>query len=348
MRNIKLIFTIALMFFAFTMFSQRTTTTDVLRAKQSVLVGVGTLSTSAAFEVISTTKGALLPRMTVTQRDNLTGVVGLLIYNTTSNVYQFHNGTTWADLGSGGGGANAYDGNKTILRTFAVGENTNATTLEEMFDWMYFAAPTITSGFSTGTFFEVGTSNAVTYSGATTNPAAATLSNGTVTRSAVSWYTFAASTTYSNAFTYAPITNESIPYITTQDWTGSGESGTATASTKTLNADYPVFHGMSATVYMSGAVPYATFTKLVQSEGDKTVSLTGTTQYIYYLIPKTWTDFTLSSILDGNGFEVLGSFTSYDVTVTSTGLTNNWTQDYKLYKLNNLTTATAASYQFIR
>jgi len=76
--------------------------------------------------------------------------------------------------------------------------------------------------------------------------------------------------------------------------------------------------------------------------------MSGTNEYMYILIPKSWADFTVSSIVDHNGFNVTPSFTAYDVSVTSTGLANNWTQDYKLYKLNNLTTASGFNYIYNR
>lgn len=49
-----------------------------------------TVSAVAAIEVSSTTKGVLLPRMTTTERDAISAVAGLLIYNTTTgklNIY---------------------------------------------------------------------------------------------------------------------------------------------------------------------------------------------------------------------------------------------------------------------
>lgn len=63
-------------------------------------VGVGTSSpgSTAAFEVSSTTKGLLLPRMTAAQRDLIASTAGLLIYNTTSAAVQFNNGSNWIDL----------------------------------------------------------------------------------------------------------------------------------------------------------------------------------------------------------------------------------------------------------
>jgi hypothetical protein len=51
-------------------------------------VGTSTPSNSAALEINSTTGSLLIPRMTTTQRDILTGEPGMLIYNTTVNKFQ--------------------------------------------------------------------------------------------------------------------------------------------------------------------------------------------------------------------------------------------------------------------
>jgi hypothetical protein len=40
-------------------------------------------------------KGMVITRLTTTQRDSLTAVEGMLIYNTTENCYQLYNGLLW-------------------------------------------------------------------------------------------------------------------------------------------------------------------------------------------------------------------------------------------------------------
>lgn len=52
-------------------------------------------SSVAAIEISSTTKGFLLPRMTATQRDAITAVAGLMVYNTDTNKLNFYNGAAW-------------------------------------------------------------------------------------------------------------------------------------------------------------------------------------------------------------------------------------------------------------
>lgn len=54
---------------------------------------------SSLFEVKSTVKGALLPRMTTAQRDAIaTPATGLEIYNTTTNRKEVYNGTFWQGM----------------------------------------------------------------------------------------------------------------------------------------------------------------------------------------------------------------------------------------------------------
>ncbi|NJN34728.1 MAG: hypothetical protein HC817_11225 [Saprospiraceae bacterium] len=70
---------------------------------QSVGVNTTTPHVSAALDVESTTKGLLVPRMTLTQRDAIsTPSVGLLIFQTDGVAgFYFHNGTAWKAINDG-------------------------------------------------------------------------------------------------------------------------------------------------------------------------------------------------------------------------------------------------------
>ena len=60
-------------------------------------VGIGTTTpaTSAKLDIDSTTGAVLLPRMTTAQRDALTAVNGMIIYNSTTNAFNFYENGAW-------------------------------------------------------------------------------------------------------------------------------------------------------------------------------------------------------------------------------------------------------------
>lgn len=253
----------------------------------------------------------------------------------------------------------AFNSNRNILRVPTVGTNIGGSTIQDWLEYWYFTAPTLSLSLSPSTtVYQVGDTSRITVSGVTTNSGGSTLSNGYLRRTSPSIDTldaFGTGTSYTFSFSFYPQKDSTAHYKqlsysfqAKQSWVFGSESGTATSTTRTVQAVYPVLYGMSNTDLSVTGNPYTELTKLVQTEGNKTVNLTGS-GYIYYAIPKTWGDFTLSQIIDHNGFDVTPSFTSYDITVGSTGLINDWTSvDYKLYKLNTTTTTSGYDYQFIR
>lgn len=260
-----------------------------------------------------------------------------------------------------------FDSDRSVLRVPSVGDNLGGSTLVDFVQWWYFAPPTITLSASSSNVREVGTDNVITLSGATNNPGGATLSGGELNRTnpspdnlVVTLGGGGSATSYSVDINFNPRQGGSGDYQefsysfqTTQDWSGSGEFGSISSPTRTLTAVYPVLYGTSSTDWGTeganhGSAPYTALNKLVETEGNKSVTLTGTNVFIYYLVPATWGDVNLSSIVDGNGFNVLPSFTSYNVTISSSGLDGNYSNvSYKLYKLQNLTNVNA-TYTFNR
>ena len=64
----------------------------------SLIIGGTSVDATSILELSSTTQGFLPPRMTGTQRDAISSPeTGLVIYNTTTNKLQCHNGTSWND-----------------------------------------------------------------------------------------------------------------------------------------------------------------------------------------------------------------------------------------------------------
>lgn len=52
----------------------------------------------AALDIVSTTGALILPRMTTTERNGITAVNGMLVYNTTTSKVQAYAGGSWVDL----------------------------------------------------------------------------------------------------------------------------------------------------------------------------------------------------------------------------------------------------------
>lgn len=72
-------------------------------------VGINTpvIDASAALEITSTEGGILIPRMTETERDEITAAAdGLLIYQTDATAgFYYYNGTAWTALAGAGSGS---------------------------------------------------------------------------------------------------------------------------------------------------------------------------------------------------------------------------------------------------
>lgn len=72
---------------------------------QSVGIGTTTPHNSSTFEINSTTKGLLIPRMTTAQRTAIVSPAnGLMVYDITTNSFWFYNGSSWSAVGGSGGG----------------------------------------------------------------------------------------------------------------------------------------------------------------------------------------------------------------------------------------------------
>ena len=75
----------------------------VKMSEEPISIGTASPGVSAILDVVSTSKGFCLPRMTNTQRDAIsTPATGLFIYSTTDNKLQFYNGAAWSNVHGGG------------------------------------------------------------------------------------------------------------------------------------------------------------------------------------------------------------------------------------------------------
>ena len=72
----------------------------VSNVDENLGIGTNAPATSAVLELNANDKGFLKPRLTTTERDNITlPVEGLEIYNTTTGQSEFYNGSSWSSMG---------------------------------------------------------------------------------------------------------------------------------------------------------------------------------------------------------------------------------------------------------
>jgi hypothetical protein len=71
---------------------------DFGQIPRGAVVNGTTIDASAIFQVNSTTKGFLPPRMTTTQKNAISAIAGLVVYDSTTNKLCCYNGSTWNDL----------------------------------------------------------------------------------------------------------------------------------------------------------------------------------------------------------------------------------------------------------
>jgi hypothetical protein len=250
----------------------------------------------------------------------------------------------------------SFNGNRPIKQTAAnpsLAGNVGGTTIIEFLNNYFFPFIPATISINSGTTYEIGTSNSVNINGTVTANDETSFSNGLVKRihpDTASVFSFGSNLNYSTSVTFAPIKDSSSTlehrFAAFQDVDNNGNPTTINSSTMILRSVYPFLYGVNSdsTLTNGGTSAYTGLTKLVASKSNKTVTLNGT-GYVYFAFPASYGD--LISIIDQNSFEQLTAFTKYVSNVSSSALTNNWTNtSYHIYRSNSPTNPSNWNYQF--
>ena len=126
-------------------------------------VGISTTSitpnSSSILELRSTTLGFLPPRMTTTERDAISSpATGLVIYNTTTNLLNFYNGSSWQISASGSVSSVSVTSANGFAGTVATATTTPAITISTTVTGMLKGNGTAISAATAGTDYSAGTS----------------------------------------------------------------------------------------------------------------------------------------------------------------------------------------------
>jgi hypothetical protein len=228
-----------------------------------------------------------------------------------------------------------YDGNRSIKRGPYTGLNVGGDDLEEFIENFFFPfVPASVTLTSLTTYYETGSTPTITLSGIVTANDETIIGTGSVRRSGIELYSFSSASSYSTS----SVISASSTYQTVWSVGNDGSPANITSSARTTTFIYPYLYGTSSIAELTGSALYTAFMarkNYTTAQATKAVSMIGTNTYIYFAYPSTYS--SLSSIKDPNNFEVLGSFSfSSSVAVTSSGLTNNWMENYKVYRLTLL------------
>ena len=328
-------------------------------------VGIGTTNPnkSSILDITSQDKGILIPRSDTLAITN--PAKGLIICDSTTRRgldYYYYDGKYWKSLGSNAAGfLDSFNGNRIIKRqNWGSISGINVATKTNIVDFInavFFPFISATIDINGSLLFEIGTTNSVNISGTTTVWDETVFSGGHIdkiyTGAPTTIYNFGSATTYSTNVIFSP-----TQVVSTQDaWYRAyqtvGNNGvppfSINSGVKYVQSCYPYFYGISTANLTTGGTALYTglVGKSISIKNNKSFDLvpTGSFGYIYFCYPQSYG--VLTDIIDPNVFHMFGSFTRYSANVTSTGLPNNWTEPYYIYKLQTQTSPTAGLYQFI-
>lgn len=225
-----------------------------------------------------------------------------------------------------------YNGNRTIKRSPYTTLNVGGDDLLEFVDNFFFpfVPATVAITDASTIYYETGSSqNSSIISTITVNDETS-FGSASVKRNNVTWNTTISPAPASFTYTDTGISS-SYSYVTYVQVDNDGSPTIINSTTKATSFIFPYLWGMSATAGLSGNDLYTAFTRQIVTSGNKTVSMIGNVVYLYFAYPTSYP--ALTSILDPNLFQVISSFEySASVPVVSSGLTNTWTANYRVYR----------------
>lgn len=226
-----------------------------------------------------------------------------------------------------------FNGNRTIKRSgipnVNVGTTTNVADFLEQFFFPFIPATLSLNGFS---LYEVG--NVVT----PTLTGTLALNDETVVNSRIVQMNGSDTDVFTGTSIskVMPSATTNTTYRLKANVANNGSAIDIYSSTQTLSFIYPFFYGCNANASLTGSDVYSVLTKSITNKANKSITYSGTDTYLYFAYPASYGN--IVKVMDPNNFDVTSAFTKSVVNVSSSGLTNNWSLDYNVYR-SNLTSA---------
>jgi hypothetical protein len=233
-----------------------------------------------------------------------------------------------------------FNGNRQIKRSGYLGLNVGGEDVDAFLENFFFPFVTSTVSIVSGApYYETGSSQNITVNGAIIRNDETSFGTGSVYKDGGMWNTIPSIPGYTYSFVDTGVTSNHSYHTVIQTL----DNGNVNSSISTVSFLYPYLYGMSATDGLSGTALYSAMIDTVVPRGTRTISMIGNGVYIYFCYPASYP--ALTSILDQNGIQSIGNFNVSTVSVTSAGLTNNWTNTYQVYQ-SKLLANPAGNYTF--
>ena len=235
----------------------------------------------------------------------------------------------------------SFDGNRSITRSGYTGLNVGGMNITTFLDNFFFpsrgASVSINSGVA---YYETGSSPNITVNGVITPNDETLFGTGSVHKNGVAWNAISSVPPYSYSFVDTGV-RTNVSYETIIQTTDNGNSDSGVTSVTFI---YPFLYGVSSTLGLTGTALYNALSLDISPKSNKTYSITGNETYLFVAYPASYGN--LTSAFDPNLFRVLSAYNKSVVSVTSTGLTVNWTINYNVYRWSVLADF-SGNYQFI-
>lgn len=239
-----------------------------------------------------------------------------------------------------------YNGNRAITRNDPVWQGVipggdDVVAFLDNFFYPFIEATIALNALSPTGPFETGSVNTITLGGSITrNNETVYGTTGSIRATGNTIISFPSASTFSQTDTNTSSSKTYTAYMTVNS-----PPVVIASSARSMNYYFPYLYGMSTTAGLTGTSLYSACTKILQaSTATTTVSFIGSAVYMYFCYPASYP--ALTQILDPNLFNITTAFEhSSSVSITSVGLTTNWTQNYRVYR-TTLLSSPNGNFQF--